>query len=261
MAILEICCADIESVNAAVRGGADRIELCSSLETGGLTPSPGLTEGTLWKVNLMDNPVPVNILVRPRAGDFFYSDRELGVCVQDAAWATGAGASGIVFGALTPEGDVDEDACRRIIDAVEKSATGRHHPSLTFHRAFDYCRDPFEALDTIIRLGFDRILTSGLSSTALEGAELIARLCKKSAGRIIIMPGGGVTVANIAGIMRLTGATEIHASAKTFISSKMKFRRNDIPLGPDDSNPWVMPVTSRKTVEELKKALEKDNTN
>lgn len=255
MPVLEICCADIESVNAAVAGGADRIELCTSLETGGLTPSPGLTERALWKMNLMQRPIPVNVLIRPRAGDFFYTNRELAVCCQDSAMAISTGASGIVFGALTPDGDIDEDACKRVIDAVGQSCGNSSRPTLTFHRAFDYCKDPFKALETIISLGFDRILTSGQSATALEGAELIRHLMIEAGERIIIMPGGGINPGNISGIMRLTGATEIHASAKVMRPSSMIFQRSGIMLGAEDADSMSIPVTDRNIVAELKKHM------
>lgn len=255
MPVLEICCGDIESVNAAVAGGADRIELCTSLETGGLTPSPGLTERALWKMNLMQNQVPVNILIRPRAGDFFYSDRELAVCCQDAAMATSAGAAGIVFGSLTPGGNIDEEACRRVIDAIDQSCEAGCRPSLTFHRAFDYCLDPFIALRTIIDLGFDRILTSGQSKTAFDGAELIKLLRIKADGRIIIMPGGNVTPDNIAGIMQRTGATEIHASAKKMRASSMTFHRQGIMLAAEEIDYMRFPVTDKNIVAELKRNM------
>ena len=178
MKTLEICTGDPEGILTAFAAGADRIELCSGLAEGGLTPSiaavrfaSGLKQGT------------VNVLIRPRAGDFVYTPAEVRIMTDDIRAAMEAGASGIAVGALTPDGRVDEEACRDFIAAAGPNADS------TFHRAFDVTRDPYEALETIIGLGFRRILTSGQAASALEGAELIARLRRQAAGRIEIMAG------------------------------------------------------------------------
>lgn len=251
--MLEICCGDIKSVDAAFKGGADRIELCSALEAGGITPSAGLLAEAIWKSKRRECPVPVNVLIRPRSGDFLYDNNELKEAMQDAAYAAGAGADGIVFGALNSDGSVDEYACSEVIRAARSSSNA----SLTFHRAFDLCRDPFEALETIISLGFDRILTSGLAPSAWDGRDLLRDLVKKAAGRIIIMPGAGVTPDNIAGILNYTGATEIHASAKKIVESRMEFRRGGIGMGSsaNDADEYSRYSTSESIVRTLKEKI------
>ncbi len=255
--ILEICCADIDSAGEAINGGADRIELCSALEAGGVTPSAGLIEQTLWKSRRRLDPVPVNILVRPRAGDFLYSDKELMQCVQDTAYAVGAQADGIVFGALTADGEVDEYACEKVMDAIRQSLQGDRKVTTTFHRAFDLCRDPFEALEVIIKLGFDRILTSGQAATAEDGVQLISELHRRAAGRISIMPGAGVNPENIRKIVEETEVTEIHASAKIQVESRMRFRREGVGMGTGEADEYMRYATSREIVRKLKEELHK----
>ena len=249
--LLEICCGDIESVGAAISGGAGRIELCGALEAGGITPSAGLIEQALWKTRLQENILPVNVLVRPRSGDFLYTDRELRQCAQDTASAVGAGADGIVFGALTSDGDIDEYACAMILETIYKVSESGRKVTTTFHRAFDLCRDPFDALEKIISLGFDRILTSGQAASAEEGKELLKNLHARADGRIIIMPRAGVTSQNILGIIKDTGVSEIHASAKQRVSSRMRFRREGIGMGTGDEDEYSRYTTSSSIVKEL----------
>lgn len=253
--LLEVCCGDTDSVSSAISGGAGRIELCCSLESGGLTPSAGLIGEAIWKSRRMLTPIPVNVLIRPRSGDFFYNDKELRQCVQDTAYAVGAGADGIVFGALTPDGEVDTVACRMILDAIAQVVSPGQHVSTTFHRAFDMCRDPFAALEDIIRLGFDRILTSGQAPSAEAGLDLLRDLNNRAAGRISIMPGAGVNKNNIMRIAEETGALEIHASAKEPIGSRMRFRRDGIGMGTRDDDEYSRFATSASLVKELIESL------
>lgn len=208
MALLEVCCGGLESVNAAVAGGARRIELCSALEVDGLTPPVD------WLKAVKDRypSLTVHVLVRPRAGNFVYAPDEVETMAVQAGQALEAGADGIVVGALTPSRDVDEAAMERLLASVDKP--------VTFHRAFDACRRPFEALEKIIGLGCRRILTSGQGPTVTEGADMLRELRKRAGERIIILPGGGVTPANAARTLRLTGCTEIHASASEVIDGK-----------------------------------------
>jgi len=208
MALLEVCCGCLESVDAAVVGGAWRIELCSALEVDGLTPPVD------WLKAVKDRypSLTVHVLVRPRAGDFVYAPDEVEIMAVQAGQALEAGADGIVVGALTPSRDVDEAAMERLLASVDKP--------VTFHRAFDACRRPFEALEKIIGLGCSRILTSGQGPTVTEGADMLRELRKRAGERIIILPGGGVTPANAARTLRLTGCTEIHASASEVIDGK-----------------------------------------
>ncbi len=205
---LEICTGDPEGVVAAVRGGADRVELCSGLAEGGLTPSAAM-------IRFAAQRIPVNVLIRPRAGDFIYSPDELEVMANDIRIVAECGASGIVVGTLTPDGEVDMKACRYLLEAAGQMDT-------TFHRAFDLVADPMRALEDIISLGFKRILTSGQASSALEGAGLIAALKKQAAGRILIMAGAGVMPENVGTLLSRSGADEVHASARSIRTSSMR---------------------------------------
>ena len=183
--------------------------MCSALELDGLTPKPEDVQAA--KAAFPD--LTIHVLIRPRAGDFCYSEEELVQMEKDVEKALDAGADGIVIGCLTPEGDVDESAMERLIRAARRSPDSSLRISITFHRAFDRCRRPFHALERIIALGCDRILTSGQERTAEEGAGLLRALRLQSKGRIGILPGGGVTPDNAARILSITGCQEIHSSA------------------------------------------------
>ena len=211
MALLEVCCGNLESVDAAVAGGARRIELCASLELDGLTPPVSW----LREVKAQYPALRVHVLIRSRAGDFVYTPEEVDTMVLQTEEALKAGADGIVIGALTPAGDIDLPAMERLVSAAGNA-------SITFHRAFDVCRAPFEALEQIIGLGCDRILTSGQAASALLGANLLRELRKRADGRIGILAGGGVTPGNAAQIIAGTGCTEIHASASEIIDGEKK---------------------------------------
>ena len=211
MALLEVCCGNPESVDAAVAGGARRIELCASLELDGLTPPVSW----LREVKAKYPTLRVHVLIRLRAGDFVYSPEEVDTMVLQIKEALMAGAAGIVIGALTPAGDIDLPAMERLVSAAGNA-------SVTFHRAFDVCRNPLEALEQIIGLGCDRILTSGQAASALKGANRLRELRKRADGRIVILAGGGVTPENAAQIITETGCTEIHASASEIIDGKKK---------------------------------------
>lgn len=203
MAILEVCCGNLASVEAAVWGGAERIELCSVLSLDGLTPSIGL----LQHVRERFPDLRVHPLIRLREGSFVYTAHEVEVMVRDIEAAL-PWCDGIVCGALTPDGDIDVPAMRRMMDAA-------HGLPVTFHRAIDRCRDPYTALEQIIDMGCKRILTSGHQPKAQQGVDLLRRLNEQAAGRIIIMPGGGVTTDNARTILDHTGCHEIHASCSS----------------------------------------------
>ena len=211
MALLEVCCGNPGSVDAAVAGGARRIELCASLELDGLTPPVSWLREAKAKYPALR----IHILIRSRAGDFVYTPEEVDTMVLQTEEAQKAGADGIVIGALTPAGDIDLPAMERLVSAAGNA-------SITFHRAFDVCRAPFEALEQIIGLGCDRILTSGQATSALLGANLLRELRKRADGRIGILAGGGVTPENAAQIIAGTGCTEIHASASEIIDGEKK---------------------------------------
>lgn len=203
--LLEICCGDVESVYAAAAGGADRIELCAALSEGGLTPSCGQLRAAL------SLHVPVNVLIRARGGDFVFSDAEIRAMIDDIHLAADMDANGVVIGALTPDGDIDTDAVGRMAEA----AKGMH---ITFHRAFDVCRDPFRALEDVISIGCDTLLTSGHEPDALAGAATLRALHGRAAGRIAVMAGCGVTPENAARILRESGADALHGSASMVVT-------------------------------------------
>ena len=201
--ILEVCTATLESVLAAKAGGAQRIELCAALSEEGLTPSYGLI-----KAARRLGPPRLHVLIRPRGGDFVYSEAETQCMIDDIGMARQLGADGVVIGALTPEGDIDLQLCQRLVQAAEGM-------QVTFHRAFDACRTPQQALEQIIALGCHRLLTSGQSKSALDGVEMLRALVRQSRGRIVIMPGAGVSEANAQQILAATGATEIHGTIRS----------------------------------------------
>ncbi len=203
MPTLEVCAGDLASAQAAAQGGAHRIELCSALELDGLTPSPALIEAARRIEGLR-----LHILIRPREGDFVYSEAETNTMLRDIRLARQLGADGVVIGALTPEGDIDLPSCRRLIEAAQGLP-------VTFHRAFDRARHPLQALEDIIALGCTRLLTSGQASTAEAGIPLLRQLVLQARGRLIVMPGAGVTPANARLILDATGATEIHGSFRS----------------------------------------------
>lgn len=198
---LEVCCGDLQSVRAAIEGGAHRVELCEALELDGLTPSEAMMESAIGM------GIPVQVLIRVREGDFVYSKDEICKMRNDIRLARKHGAAGVVIGALMPDGSIDEEAIRCMMDEAEGL-------SVTFHRAFDVCRKPEEALEKIISLGCHRLLTSGQATTAEQGIPMLKKLVEQADGRIIIMPGAGVNPQNASRILEETGALEIHGSLR-----------------------------------------------
>ncbi len=186
--------------------------------------------------------------VRPRSGDFVYSDEEIELMGADIAMLPNFEAGGIVIGALTPDGDIDMEACRKILRF-------NRGMDITFHRAFDMVRDPFRALDDVISLGCSRILTSGLARNAEEGIPMLRSLVEKAAGRISIMPGGGVTKDNARRILAETGAHEIHASARSKMASRMLFRNEKVNMGAAGADEYSRLVTDETVVFELKNTI------
>ena len=198
---LEVCCGDLQSVRAAIEGGAHRVELCEALELDGLTPSEAMMEAAIGM------GIPVQVLIRVRKGDFVYSKDEICKMRNDIRLARKLGAAGVVIGALMPDGSINEEAIRCMMDEAEGL-------SVTFHRAFDVCRKPEEALEKIISLGCHRLLTSGQATTAELGIPMLKKLVEQADGRIIIMPGAGVNPPNASRILEETGALEIHGSLR-----------------------------------------------
>ncbi|MBF9140888.1 copper homeostasis protein CutC [Hymenobacter sp. BT439] len=199
---LEICAASLPSALAAQAGGAHRIELCQNLEQGGITPSYGLIREALAQLS-----IPVFVLIRPRPGGFVYSADELAMMRADIGICRELGAAGVVLGALDAAGRVALAACRGLIERAGAM-------QVTFHRAFDVCPNQSQALEDIIALGCQRVLTSGGYPTAEAGQTQLAALVQQAAGRISVMPGAGVSAANIQELARHTGAHEFHTSAK-----------------------------------------------
>jgi copper homeostasis protein len=210
--ILEVCVDSVEAAVAAQQGGADRVELCANLMEGGTTPSAGAIQHARRSIR-----IGLQVMIRPRGGDFCYSDADFEVMKLDIESARKSGADGVVFGILTPDGSVDEPRTRELIRLARPL-------SVTFHRAFDMSRDPFESLETLIRLGVDRLLTSGQEASALEGLDLIAHLVESAGNRIAVMPGGGITGTNFVRIVRESRASEIHVAALSLRDGPMKFR-------------------------------------
>ncbi|NWW70954.1 CUTC protein, partial [Climacteris rufus] len=229
--LMEVCVDSVESAVNAERGGAGRIELCAGLVEGGTTPSMGLLQVVKQCVR-----VPVFVMIRPRGGDFLYSDREVEVMKADIRLAKLHGADGLVFGALTEDGRIDTELCTALL------AVCRPLP-VTFHRAFDMVHDPLVALETLISLGFERVLTSGCDSSALEGLSLIKRLAEQvmsSALCVIsalLSPGGGITERNLQRILEGSTASEFHCSARSARDSGMKFRNPNVAMGASFSAP------------------------
>ena len=239
----EICANSVASCIAAQEGGADRVELCSGIPEGGTTPSFGMIRKARASID-----IALNIIIRPRGGDFLYTADELEEMVHDIRIAKELGADGLVFGCLTKEGDIDMEAMSVLMEA----AAGL---PVTFHRAFDHSADPMRALQDIIDLGCARILTSGCRPTAMQGSSLLAELVKAAGDRIIIMPGCGVNESNIAEIARLSGAREFHFSAREPVESGMLFRNPDVAMGSEEDPYGTVRTTAARvaaTINSLK---------
>ncbi|MCH5318962.1 MAG: copper homeostasis protein CutC [Paramuribaculum sp.] len=243
MNVLEVCAGDIDSVKAAAEGGAQRVELCSALSEGGVTPSIGFIRKALDV-----SGIKVHVLIRPRNGDFLYSDDEIRLMIEDIVAVKHAGAHGVVIGALTPSGNIDIEACKRMVAAAEGL-------NVTFHRAFDLCKEPLKALDEIIEIGCNRLLTSGQAATALEGVDLLRQLTIRAGKDLTILAGGGVTPENAAEILNLSGTNEIHASARETVKSKMEYRKGGVSMGATGSDEYTRKVTSSKIVSEIVRAI------
>lgn len=236
---LEICANSVTSALAAQAGGADRVEFCQNLEAGGTTPSHGQIVTLRRHVR-----IPVHVLIRPRAGDFLYDEREFEEMEADIRFCRDAGCEGVVVGLLHADGRIDTERTAALVELA-----GPMH--VTFHRAFDRCADPFEAIEEIIACGCGRLLTSGQQNTAEEGMQLIRQLVKQANGRIEIMPGSGVTASNIRLLARETNARAFHTSAKETETSQMVYA-NDTVQGMGDAR-WV---TSTKKVREIADLLQ-----
>jgi copper homeostasis protein len=214
--MVEVCVDSIQSALTAQRSGAGRVELCAGLTEGGVTPSAALIRMAREKLTIR-----LHVIIRPRGGDFLYTDDEFELMKQDVLLCGETGCDGVVIGILRADGSVDTERCGELVQIARQ-----HAMSVTFHRAFDRCNELFRALEDIIAVGCHRILTSGGCNTAGEGADVIRQLIEKAAGRIIIMPGSGITSDNVETLIKKTGLTELHGTFRKRVASGMKYRNS-----------------------------------
>lgn len=216
---LEICVDTVESALEAQNAGADRVELCDNLSEGGTTPGYGTITSARKNLNIL-----LNVIIRPRCGDFLYTDMEYDIMKRDIDICGECGVDEIVLGILMPGGTIDLERTARLIEFASPM-------SATFHRAFDMCSDPVQGLEDVISSGATRLLTSGQKDKASDGAELISQLVIQGGDRIIVMPGSGINESNIERIAQITRAREFHLTGRKVIDSEMIFRRQNISMG------------------------------
>lgn len=242
-ALLEICIDSLTSACAARDGGADRLEVCAELAVGGLTPSPSLLGEVREHVNL-----PLHVLIRPRSGNFLYSDDEMNVMTRDIALARDAGAQGVVLGVLSANGTIDRERTATLAEAARPL-------DITFHRAFDFTSEPLHALETLVHLGLERVLTSGGRPSVPEGLDVLAQLIDSAGDRMTVMPGGGIRSTDVAHILDVTGAVELHASARRLPAPPPDSQGTDIRLGSGDSGHGPFVITDVEEVRLMASAL------
>jgi copper homeostasis protein len=218
---IEACVNSVTSALAAEAGGARRVELCDNLHDGGTTPGPGSIVAARRHLD-----IALNVIIRPRGGDFLYTDLEFEIMKTEVVRCRDEGVDGVVFGLLGADGTVDRDRTAELVDLA-------HPLSTTFHRAFDMARDPRRTLEDLIDLGLDRVLTSGQRPSALAGAELLAELVQIAGDRIVVMPGVGIDAQNVAEIVRRTRASEFHVLAESTVPSRMEYRNEAVFMGRD----------------------------
>lgn len=240
--LVEVCIDSIESLPLAQKAGAGRIELCSALVAGGLTPSAGYMQKAARIAH-----VPVYAIIRPREGDFLYSSDDIEIMLEDIYTAKKCNLNGVVIGALNKEGTLDEQAIKDMI----KAAKGL---GVTFHRAIDHCKYPFDALEFLMSHNVERVLTSGLAKSAQEGVDMLKNMVEFCADKISIMPGAGVSPSNAKSIITKTGAQEIHLSGKTTRPSHMLYCNKNATMGAGESD-FAITVTHPHIITETIKAL------
>ncbi len=236
---VEVCVDSIESLNNAVTGGASRIELCSSLPLGGITPTYGLATYAV-----KHSPIPVYAMIRPRSGDFLFTSDEVAMMCDEIKFFKEIGLSGVVIGALTEDAAIDTKAIKRWVESAQGMG-------VTFHRAFDLLESFSSNLETLIDLGCERVLTSGGCASALDGIDHLKALVDQADGRISIMPGCGVTQNNAKYILDKTGASEIHLSAKFSHPSKMKSPENKVAMGTSATNDSFREITNGSVIQNI----------
>lgn len=242
--LLEACVNSAMSAVEAQKGGAGRVELCENLHDGGTTPSAGAVKFAREMIH-----IGLFVMIRPRGGDFLYSDNEFRIMQSDIRFAKDTGADGVVFGILNPDGTIDRERMKLLAELARPMG-------ITCHRAFDMTPDPFQSMEDLIGLGIDRILTSGQKPTAPEGANLIRELILKANGRIIVMPGSGVKEHNIVDLRDKTGATEFHIHLEKQEHSRMVFRQTSVYMGNPGQSEFEHVLTDWQRIRKIRKLLE-----
>lgn len=241
---LECCVDSVESAIAAKKGGADRIELCSALVIGGLSPSQALYRKIREQVDL-----PIRVLLRPRFGDFCYTDFEHEIIKEEIRSFRKLGADGIVIGTMKPDGTLNVEQMKELIEEAKGM-------SVTLHRAFDMCKNPFMALEEARKLGINTILTSGQKNTCIDGVELLKELVEKAQGETEILVGGGVDASVLPVLAEKTKAKAYHMSGKISMESEMRYRKQDVSMGIASVSEYEIWRTSEKRVREARKILD-----
>ncbi len=243
---IEACVNSAMSAIEAQAGGADRVELCENMPEGGCTPSAGAIAFARKRLT-----IDLFVMIRPRGADFCYSDGEFEIMQEDVRVAKSLGADGVVFGILKPDGTIDSERMGRLIELARPMG-------ITCHRAFDMTRDPFEALDALMAMGIDRVLTSGQANSALAGAPLIRALIARAVGRIIVMPGHGIKEHNMRDAIRLTGASEYHLYLPKQVPTTMTFIRDDVKMGKPELSEYSVTLVDAEKVGMVKRVLQDD---
>lgn len=241
---LEICVDSVDSAAAAESGGAQRVELCSALIEGGLTPSLGLIRAVRSRIG-----IGVHVMIRPRGGDFVYSGEELAIMREDIAFAAQSGADGVVFGLLTEDGEVDIDRTRELVELSRPM-------EVTFHRAIDMARDVERSLEDVIATGADRVLTSGGEQTALLGRQSLREMMRSAEGRIKLMVGGSVRAENVQEIMQATGAVEFHAALRSTAPVPAGYPVRNVHLGDPGVDEYAQCVVRAEDVRMLRQTMD-----
>lgn len=241
--LLECCVDSIESALLAEAGGADRLELCSGLAIGGLTPSVAVFRKIQKNCSL-----PIHVLIRPRSGDFLYTDWEFDAIQDEVSLFQHEGAQGVVIGCLTADGKLDQKRMETLCNKAGKL-------SVTLHRAFDMCKDPLEALESACQIGINTILTSGAKNSCMEGQALLKQLIAVASDRLEIMIGGGVNAAVIQSFLETTDASCFHMSGKEEIPSAMQFRNKEVSMGSFGFDEYSIWRTSEEAIRQAKQIL------
>lgn len=242
---VEVCIDNLESLHNAIQGGATRIELCSSLALGGLTPSFGF-----MKKAAQISSVPIYAMIRPRQGDFLYDQDDVDAMLLDIEATAEAGLQGVVFGVLSADGHIDMPLAEQLAERAKLYGLG-----VTFHRAIDQCNDWRLAIENVVKLGCERILTSGLAENVEQGSKVLQQMVELADGRVSIMAGAGLDADNVQTLVTQTGVKEVHLSGKTTRASYMKSISETAKMGQQNLDDFIIPLTSNTAIEKVVKAL------